>query len=88
MGLGGNWMQIVKAEIDIDGVVRLLEPLTVTKRSRASVTVFDDLWDSASGKGTASEVLEFLRSNRLPASSRLTPEMIERQIAEARDSWD
>ena len=32
----------VEAEIDVNGQVRLLEPITITKKSRAIVTLLDD----------------------------------------------
>lgn len=32
----------VEAEIDVDGNVRLLEPLKIEKKSRAIVTILDD----------------------------------------------
>jgi len=32
----------IEAEIDVDGKVRLLEPVKLTKKSRAIVTVLDD----------------------------------------------
>jgi hypothetical protein len=38
----------IEAEIDVDGSVRLLEPIKLTKRSRAIVTLLDD--ESVNGK--------------------------------------
>ena len=35
-------LQTVEAEIEINGVVRLLEPLHITKKTRAIVTVLDE----------------------------------------------
>ncbi len=32
----------IEAEIDVDGKVRFLEPLKITKKSRAIVTLLDD----------------------------------------------
>ncbi len=80
--------QTVEAEVDIDGSVRLLEPLRVTKTSRALVTLLDTENASASQKGNAAEVLKFLRENRLLENTRPSAEQIEAQIAEARESWD
>lgn len=36
----------IEAEVDTDGSVRLLEPLTIKKKSRALLTVLDDVTDS------------------------------------------
>lgn len=75
----------VKAEIDVGGKVRLLEPLDVTRTTKAIVTLLDE---SPQNEGNASRTLEFLRSNRLPEGSRSSPSEIELRIEEARDSWD
>lgn len=82
-------LQTVEAEIDVDGNVELLEPVRVTKKTRAIVTVLEETnEDERERKGNSKEVLEFLRNNRLPESSRRTAEEIEAQILEARESWD
>jgi len=81
-------LRTVEAEVNIDGSVRLLEPLRVTKTSRALVTLLDTENVSASQKGNAAEVLKFLQENRLPAYARPRAEEIEAQITEARESWD
>lgn len=74
----------VKAEVEIGGNVRLLEPLDVSKTTKALVTLLEE-----NGKGKdAKSVLDFLRSNRLPESSRPSSEEIDAQIEEARSSWD
>lgn len=36
----------IEAEVDTDGSVRLLEPLTIKKKSRALLTVLDEVTDS------------------------------------------
>lgn len=74
----------VKAEVEVGGNVRLLEPLEVSKPTKAIVTLLEE---SENGKNARS-VLDFLRSNRLPDSSRRSSAEIEAQIAEARNSWD
>lgn len=82
-------LQTVEAEIDVDGNVELLEPVRVTKKTRAIVTVLEETnGEKRERKGNSKEVLEFLRNNRLPESSRPTAEEIEAQILEARESWD
>jgi hypothetical protein len=77
----------VKAEIDVGGNVRLLEPLEVSKTTRAIVTLLDDNGNGGN-RGNAKSVLDFLRENRLPESSRPSHEEIDDQIEEARNSWD
>ncbi len=77
----------VNAEVDVSGNVRLLEPLEVSKTTRAIVTLLDDN-GTGDKAGNAKGVLDFLRQNRLPDGSRPTPEEIEAQIEEARSSWD
>lgn len=78
----------VEAEIDVDGSVRLLEPLKLSQKSRAIVTVLDKSNGNKSSKGDIQSALEFLQKNRLPKDSRPNAEEIEAQIMEARESWD
>lgn len=75
----------VKAEIDVGGKVRLLEPLDVTRPTKAIVTLLDE---TPQNGGNASRTLEFLRSNRLPEGARSSTSEIESRVEEARDSWD
>jgi hypothetical protein len=81
-------LQTVEAEIDENGNVRLLEPLRVTKPSRALVTLLEDVTGSVTEQGNATRVLAFLQSNRLPEEARPSVEEIEAQIQENRNSWD
>lgn len=81
-------LRTVEAEIDIDGQVRLLEPLHITKTSRALVTLLDTDNLTINPKGNLIEMLAFLRGNRLPANARPRPEDIEAQIMEAREAWE
>jgi hypothetical protein len=81
-------LQTVEAEIDVSGQIRLLEPLRVSKKSRAIVTVLEESNGNAEEKGNSKKILEFLRNNRLSDSSRPSVEEIEAQILEARESWD
>lgn len=78
----------VEAEIDVGGNVRLLEPIEITKTTRAIVTLFENNKGEKSEKGNAAKMLEFLRENRLPKESLLSAEEIEAQIEENRNSWD
>jgi hypothetical protein len=83
-----NMLQTVKAEVDVDGNVRLLEPLRVTKPSRALVTLLDTEEGSVSHNGNAADVLKFLQEHRLPDEARPSAEEIEAHIQEARESWE
>ena len=78
----------VQAEINVDGSIRLLEPIHVDKPTRALVTLIDGEYNSVDRPGNAANVLKFLRENRLPDAAKPTREEIETQIAEARESWD
>jgi hypothetical protein len=78
----------LEAEVDINGNVRLLEPLQLSKPQRAIVTLFNETNKIPSRKGTVGDFLKFLPENRLPPNSRPSAEEIEAQIIEARESWD
>lgn len=75
----------VKAEIEVGGKIRLLEPLEVTRTTKALVTLLDE---PTRNGGNAARSLEFLRANRLPENSRSSASEIDARIEEARDSWD
>ncbi len=79
-------LKTVEAEINTDGTVTLLEPVDVKKTTRALVTVLEN--GSKTKKGNAREMLKFLQNNRLPTRSRRSPEEMEAQILENRNSWD
>lgn len=81
-------LQTVEAEINRDGSIRLLEPLYVSKTSRALVIVLDAETPSVTRTSNAKEVLKFLRENPLPENARPSADAIEAHIAEARESWD
>jgi hypothetical protein len=81
-------LQTVRAEITVDGNVRLLEPLHITRTSPALVTLLEAENGSVNPKGNAAVVLQFLRENRLPETARPTADEIEAQISEARESWE
>jgi hypothetical protein len=80
-------LQTVKAEVDVDGTVRLLEPLHITQTSPALVTLLDTENGTARPKGNALAVLQFLQENELAESALPTAEEMEAQILEARESW-
>lgn len=81
-------LKTVEAVIDVDGNVKLLEPLSVKGGSRAIVTVLEERNGSVEEQGNSKKILEFLQNNRLPESARSSVEEIETYITEARESWD
>ncbi len=81
-------LQTVEAEIDVNGNVRLLEPLRVSRKARAIVTVLEETGGGAKTQGNSKKILEFLQKNRLPEESRPDVKEIEAQILEAREAWD
>lgn len=81
-------LQTVEVEIDVDGSVRWLEPLHLSKRSRGYVTILQEPNGISPSQGNAAAALKFLRENRLPDAARPSVEEIEAQIIEARESWD
>ena len=76
----------LEAVVDINGNVRLLEPLQLSKPQRAIVTLLNEPSELPNRKGTAADLLKFLKENRLPQNSRPSAEEIEAQITEARES--
>lgn len=50
----------VEAEIDVDGKVKLLEPLRITKKTRAIVTLLEETNGKQESKGNAQQLLELL----------------------------
>ncbi len=81
-------LQTAEAVIDLNGNIRLLEPLPVTKMSRVLVTLLEETEPITFARGNATALLEFLRANRLPETARPGVEEIEAQIEEARNSCE
>jgi len=79
-------LQIVEAEIDIDDNVRLLEPLRVTRKARAIVTVLEESNGGAEKKGNLKKILELLKSPEVASRKTFSAEEIETQIEEAMNS--
>ena len=78
----------VEAEIDINGEIELLEPLTVKRRTRAIVTLLEEPNGYTAEKGNGKALLQVLKDNPLPESSRRTAQEIDDWIEELRSSWD
>jgi hypothetical protein len=81
-------LQTVKAEIDVDGNVRVLEPLRVTKPTRALLTLLDDTIAPTEDQGNAAELIKLLGSPEFANRRSYPPEEIEAQIQENRNSWE
>ncbi|MEJ7711263.1 MAG: hypothetical protein WKF84_15710 [Pyrinomonadaceae bacterium] len=81
-------LQTVRAEIDIDGSVRLLEPVRVERRTQALVTLLEEPAEPSSGKGNGAAILELLNSSEFAARKSYPVEEIEAQIQENRNSWE
>ena len=81
-------LQTVEAEIDVSGNIRLLEPLRVSKKSRAIVTVLEETNGDTQEKGNSKMILELLRSPDFANRKSYSAEEIEAQIEEARNSWE
>lgn len=81
-------LQTIEAEIDVNGNVRLQEPITVTKPTRALVTLLEESAKAQVGEGNVDELLAFLNANRLPKELRRSAEEIDAQIVEERNSWE
>ena len=77
----------VKAEVDVSGNVRPLEPIEVTRTTKAIVTLLDEPSEARNG-GNSARALAFLRSNRIPEESRTSAKQIDARIEEVRDSWE
>lgn len=81
-------LQTVEAEIDTSGNVTLLEPLRISKKSRAIVTVLENSNGEGKEEENSKQVLEFLRSPEFVNRVSYSAEEIETQIEEARNSWE
>lgn len=81
-------MITVRAEINTNGVVTLLEPVKIGKRSRAKVIVYDESPIDQEVTGNAAKLLALMNANRLSEDERISSDEMAKQIAEARSSWD
>ena len=81
-------LQTIEAEIDVNGTVHLREPIKVSRPTRALVTVLENEPTPTAHKGNISEMLAFLRANRLPEEARRSAAEIDAQIEEERNSWE
>ncbi len=81
-------LQTVKVEVNVDGSVRLLEPLQISKKSSAILTVLDEAPDVKPVKGTVAGMLALLNSPEFANRKSYSAEEIDAQIQENRNSWE
>lgn len=82
-------LRTVEAEIDVDGKIELLEPVRVTRKTRAIVTLLEETnGEKQEEKGNSKKILELLRSPEFANRKSYSAEEIEVQIDEARNSWE
>ncbi len=81
-------LQTVEGVIDADGNVRLLEPLRVTKETRAIVTLLEENNGSSEEDGNSKRLLALLKSPKFADRKSYSAEKIEAQIEEAKNSWE
>lgn len=80
-------LQTVEAEIDVNGEIRLLEPLRVEKKTRAIITLLENGSDPQI-KPNTNRLLELLRNPEFVNRSSYSAAEIEAQIEENRNSWE
>lgn len=78
----------VSAEVNENGQVTLKEPLRITGRRRAVVTILDGVEDDGYGSGNSRQVLKLLSSPEFRGSPHHCPEEIEAIIHENRNAWE
>ena len=78
----------VEAEIDVQGNIRLLEPLKFNKIRRAIVTVLADENEAVLRDGGAMNLLTLMNSPEFVNRKSYTNDEINAQIDEMRNSWE
>jgi hypothetical protein len=82
-------LQTVKAEVNVDGSVRLLEPVRVSKTSPAILTVLDESGErELESQGNISALQRLINSPEFVNRKSYPAEEIDAQIQELRNSWD
>lgn len=82
-------LQTVEGIMDVDGQIRWLEPLRVTKPSRVLVTILPDTNGShIEPEGNIAALQAFLQSSDFVNRPIGSAEAIEAQIQEMRNSWE
>ncbi len=80
--------QTIEAEIGKDGRVVLKEPVTLSERRRAVVTILEPLAENKVEKGNSQQILELLNSPEFQGPPSLSPEEMETIIQENRNAWE
>lgn len=80
-------LQTVEAEIDVNGMVHLREPVHVTKPTRALVTLLGDVVPEARA-GNVVDLLSVLSSPEFINRKSYSAGEIDAQIEQNRESWD
>ncbi len=83
-----DMLQTVEAEVDVNGTVKLLEPLMVTKKTRAIITLLEETNGKEKNKGNVRQIIELLNSAEFANRKSYSAEEIEAQIDEMRNSWE
>lgn len=81
-------LQTVQVEVEVNGTVRLLEPLPVAKTTRALVTLLEKEALAAEEASNAAALLELLRSPAFAQRRSYDPAEMEARIEENRNSWE
>lgn len=81
-------LQTVQAEVEVNGTVRLLEPLPVAKATRAIVTLIEPSALSEPESSNAAALLELLRSPAFAQRRSYDPAEMEARIEENRNAWE
>jgi hypothetical protein len=83
-------LQTVEVVVDVNGVVRLLEPLTLNQPTRALLTLLQNGEGPATTveQGNAAQLLELLNSPEFVNGPSYSAEEIEAQIQENREAWE
>ncbi len=79
-------LKSVEAQINVDGSVEILEPIEVSVKSRAIVTVLDEAVE-AEVVPNGPELIDWLDRNKHTVSGRESSE-VDHSIEEIRNSWD
>jgi hypothetical protein len=75
----------VEAEIDVNGNVRLLEPLKLSKKSRVLITILDE---PTGIQDPENKMLNLLKNPEFANRKSYSVEEMENRIEELRNSWE
>lgn len=78
----------VEAEIDVNGNVRLLEPLKLSKKSRAIVTILDKTNGNPENDSNENTIIELLKNPEFANRKSYPAEEMEVRIEDLRNSWE